>query len=216
MKRPILLLTITLAAVTLEAQFSVGTDLVSRYIYRGVDYGNAAAIQPNIAYVAGNFSIGAWGSFGLSAESFSEADLYMSYSFPFGLSLGLTDYYYPGTEWGEFGDKISSHALELIMGYETKGLSLAGHYMLNNSAEGIGTEDGTLYFEAGYAFAKVDVFVGAGDGWHSNNGDFELVNIGIATSKEIKFTDSFSLPLFGQLITNPNSEQLYIVVGISL
>ncbi len=216
MRRLILLLAIVMAASTIKAQFSVGTDLVSRYVFRGVDFGNGAAFQPTVEYAAGNFSIGAWGSFGLTAGSFTEADLYASYGFDFGLSLGLTDYYYPGSKWGEFGDKISSHALELNLGYETGGLSLAGNYMLNNSIEEAGAEDGIMYFEAGYAFDNVDVFVGGGDGWHSSNGDFQVVNIGIGTSKEIKFSDTFSLPLFGQVIMNPNTEQLHIVVGISL
>jgi len=40
-------------------------------------------------------------------------------------------------------------------------------------------------------------------------------NIGIGTSREIKFTDSFSLPISGSVILNPSSEQLYVVVGIS-
>lgn len=216
MKRVILLLTIVMAASAIKAQFSVGTDLVSRYVFRGVDYGNGAALQPTVEYAAGNFAIGAWGSFGLSGGSFSEADLYASYSFDFGLSLGVTDYYYPGFKWGEFGDSISSHALELNLGYEIGSLSLAGNYMLNNSIYGAGTEDGTMYFEAGYAFDNVDLFIGAGDGWHSLKRDFQVVNIGIGTSKEIKFSESFSLPLFGQVIMNPNSEQLHIVVGISL
>lgn len=221
MRRLILLLAIVMAASTIKAQFSVGTDLVSRYVFRGVDYGNSPAFQPTVEYSAGNFTIGAWGSFALSKPNiedpaFNEADLYLSYGFDFGLSLGLTDYYYPGSMWGEFGDEVSSHALELNLGYETGGLSLAGNYMLNNSIYGAGAEDGIMYFEAGYAFDNVDVFVGGGDGWHSSNGDFQVVNIGLGTSKEIKFSDTFSLPLFGQVIMNPNTEQLHIVVGISL
>lgn len=217
MKRVILILAVVFVAVAAKAQFSVGSDLVSRYVFRGVDYGNSAALQPTVEFAAGNFAIGAWGSFALSGtEAFNEADLYASYGFDFGLSLGITDYYYPGSKWGEFGDKVSSHALELNLGYEVGSLSLAGNYMLNNSIEGAGAEDGTLYFEAGYALENVDLFVGAGDGWHSTSGDFEVVNIGIGTSKEIKFSESFSLPLFGQVIMNPNSEQFHIVVGISL
>lgn len=222
MKKVILLFAIVLAATAAKAQFSVGTDLVSRYVFRGVDYGNSPALQPTIEFAAGNFAIGAWGSYAFSEQlaegsgSFQEADLYLSYGFDFGLSIGLTDYYYPGSEWFEFDDEVSSHAFELNLGYETGGFSLAGNYMLNNSVGGAGAEDGTVYFEAGYAFENVDVFIGAGDGWHSTSSDFEVVNIGLGTSKEIKFSETFSLPLFGQVIMNPNSEQLHLVVGISL
>ncbi len=60
------------------------------------------------------------------------------------------------------------------------------------------------------------VFLGAGDGWHSGTGDFGIVNIGVTKSKEIKITDSFSLPISGAVIFNPDSEQLYILAGISL
>ena len=222
MKKVFLFLAIIFAATAAKAQFSVGADLVSRYVFRGVDFGDAPAIQPTIEYAAGNFAIGAWGSYSLSANgstgfaSMIEADLYASYSFDFGLSLGLTDYYYPGSKWGEFGDEISSHALELNLGFETSGLSLAANYMLNNSVNGAGAEDGTLYFEAGYGFKNVDVFVGAGDGWHSDDTEFAVVNVGLGTSKEIKFSETFSLPVFGQVILNPNTEQLHLVVGISL
>lgn len=236
MKRVILVLTIVLAVSTAKAQvsietavasavsnveFTVGADLVSRYVWRGSDYGNSAALQPTVEFAAGNFALGAWGSFALSGfEAFNEADLYASYGFDFGLSLGISDYYYPGSKWGEFGDKVSSHAFELNLGYEIGSLSLSGNYILNNSIDGgAGAEDGTIYFEAGYAFENVDLFIGGGDGWHVasyETGDFQICNIGIGTSKEIKLSESFSLPMFGKVIMNPNTEQFHIVVGISL
>jgi hypothetical protein len=58
--------------------------------------------------------------------------------------------------------------------------------------------------------------LGGGDGAHKVDGNFNICNIGIGTSKEIKITDSFSLPVSGAAILNPSSEQFYIVVGISL
>ena len=75
---------------------------------------------------------------------------------------------------------------------------------------------GDMYFELGYSGSAADVFLGAGDGWHSGTGDFGIVNIGVTKSKEIKITDSFSLPIRGAVIFNPDSEQLYILSGISL
>ncbi len=42
-----------------------------------------------------------------------------------------------------------------------------------------------------------------------------LCNVGIGTTKEIKITDSFSIPVTGQVIFNPEKEQLYVVVGFS-
>lgn len=230
MKKILMILGLGLALTTAHAQeetkggFDVSADLVSRYVFRGVDYGNSPAIQPTVEYSYGGFAIGAWGSYALSnssagSDAFQEADLYASYGFDFGLSLGITDYYYPGTSWFELEDEISSHALEFNLGYETGGFSLAANLALNDSRAGAGEENGVTYFEAGYAFDNFNVFIGGGDGWHvmsGEKGDFQIVNIGIGTEKEIKFSDAFSLPMFGSVLVNPNSEQYHIVVGITL
>jgi len=229
MKRIFLILGLGLAFVTGNAQekkgsFDVSADIVSRYVFRGVDFGNSPAIQPTVEYSNGGFAIGAWGSYAFSsssagADAFQEADLYSSYSFDFGLSVGITDYYYPGTSWFELEDEVSSHAFEMNLGYEIGNFSIAGNYALNDSRAGAGEEDGVVYFEAGFAAKNFNLFIGGGDGWHvasGEKGDFQIVNIGIGTEKEIKITESFSLPMFGMIFVNPNSEQYDIVVGISL
>lgn len=200
----------------LKAQeWSTGLDIYSSYIWRGSKFGSGPAFQPSIEFSTGDFAIGGWGSINSSTDEAAEMDMYLSYGFDFGLSIGLTDYYYPGTEYFDYSTETGAHAIELNLGYKIDGLSLAGNYFLNE-AGGAGTEGGDMYFELGYGFENVDIFAGAGNGWHTPNGKFGIVNIGIATSKEIKITDSFSLPLSGSAILNPTTEQFYIVVGISL
>lgn len=204
----------TLNPDTAKAQeFDAGFDIYSTYIFRGVAF-SGPSIQPYVEFSAGNFSIGAWGSQGIDGYAgelgFQEMDLYASYEFDFGLSVGFTDYYYPGTEYFD-GD---SHAFELNLGLDLSNFSLAGNYIFNE-AEGAGSEGGDLYFEAGLSFGNANLFLGAGDGWHSTDGDFKLVNIGLGVTKEIKITESFSLPLSGAFILNPDTEQFYIVAGVS-
>jgi hypothetical protein len=219
MKKLFLFAVAILTLTSIKAQeLNVGMDFYNRYVFRGVDFGSSPSLQPSIEFSAGNFSLGAWGAYSTgngSDSGFGEADLYASYAFDLGLSVGLTSYYYPGSNWFELEDEVSSHAIELNMGYEISGFSLSGNYMLNNSVNGAGAEDGIMYFEAGYATDLFNVFVGGGDGWHSDDGDFEVVNIGIGTSKEIKVSDTFSIPVNGTVILNPNTEQLHLVVGIS-
>ena len=206
----------SLKPTTVNAQsFDTGVDFYSTYIFRGVAF-SGPSIQPYVEFSTGGFSIGAWGSQGidgLASEGslgFQEMDLYAAYEFDFGFSIGLTDYYYPGTDYFDSG----SHAIELNLGFELDNFSLSGNYMFNE-AEGAGSAGSDLYFEAGLSFGSVNIFAGAGDGWHSMDGDFALVNVGLATTKEIKITDSFSIPLTGAAILNPDTEQFYIVVGIS-
>jgi hypothetical protein len=219
MKKLFLFAAAILTLTSIKAQeLNVGMDFYNRYVFRGVDFGSSPSLQPSIEFSAGNFSLGAWGAYSTgngSMGEFGEADLYASYAFDFGLSVGLTSYYYPGSSWFELEDEVSSHAIELNMGYEISGFSLSGNYMLNNSVDGAGAEDGIMYFEAGYGTDLFNVFIGGGDGWHSDDGDFEVVNIGVGTSKEIKVSDTFSIPVNGAVILNPNTEQLHLVVGIS-
>ncbi|MCT4644905.1 MAG: TorF family putative porin [Carboxylicivirga sp.] len=229
MKRILLILGLGLVLSNTNAQnskkgnFDLSADLVSRYVFRGVDYGNSPAFQPTIEYSVGGFAIGAWGSYAFSsssqgADAFQEADLYASYAFNFGFSIGVTDYYYPGSSWFEIEDGISSHAIELNAGYEIGSLNLSGNVALNDSRAGAGEENGVVYFEASYDFKDFNLFIGAGDGWHvqsGQKGDFQVVNIGIGTEKEIKISESFSIPMFGTVFVNPNSEFYDIVVGIS-
>ena len=152
-------------------------------------------------------------------DGFQEADLYMSYGFDFGLSVGLTDYYYQGSPFFKFSqendDSAASHAFEINLGYEIGGLSLSGNYILNNAANGAGSLGGDMYFELGYSFENFDIFLGAGDGWHTSTGDFAVCNVGISTSSELKISDSFSIPVSGAVIVNPEKEEFNLVVGLS-
>lgn len=187
--------------------WSTGADLVSSYIWRGSKAG-AFSIQPTVKYSKGNFSVGAWGSYDLVTGSPDEADLFASYAFKSGLSLGITDYHYNTAKL--FADNV--HAIEANVGYSIGKLSLCGNYVFN-SASGAAGDD--KYIEAGYQFSQVKLFAGAGDGWYTNNASFQLCNVGIATTKTLKITESFSIPFTGSVIINPNKEQIFYVIGIS-
>lgn len=201
-----LVLGLTLNTYSAQAQeISTGADFYSTYVWRGVAY-SGPSIQPYVEVSSGGFAVGAWGSQGF--DGFQEMDLYAGYSFDFGLSLGVTDYWYPGAT--PFFEE-DSHAFELNAGYGIDDFSIAANYIF----AGGGSAGEDIYFELGYTAGKADLFVGAGDGWHSSDGEFALVNIGVGTSKDIKITDSFSLPLSGAVILNPDTEQLYILAGIS-
>jgi hypothetical protein len=195
------------------SKFQVGADIYSNYIWRGTKFGQGPSFQPSVEFVAGGFTLGVWGAF--DASGYAEADPYLSYSFPFGLSLGISDYYYPGSKLFETSDTSGSHALELNGGFTAGGLSLSANYIVNE-AGGAGSAGGDMYFQAGYEFRNCDIFLGAGDGWHTSDGKFAVCHIGIGTSKEIKITDTFSVPVTGQVVVNPEKEQMYLVVGFTL
>jgi hypothetical protein len=198
---------ITICTLNVKAQWSAGADVVSSYIWRGSKAG-AFSIQPTIKYTDGGFSIGAWGSGDLTTGAPEEADLFATYAFKSGLSIGLTDYHYNSSKL--FAD--ASHAFEANLGYTVGKLSLSGNYIFNTASGSIGDDK---YFEAGYQFTSAKLFVGAGDGWYTNDGSFQVCNIGISSTKTIKISDSFSIPFTGSVIINPNKEQIFYVVAMS-
>jgi hypothetical protein len=214
----LLLVVIMIAVENVQAQVTTGVDLYSSYVWRGTQY-CGPSIQPYIGYTKGGFSIGTWGSAGFNGPDnkagYMEMDLYAKYTFGFGLSLGLSDYYYPGTKFFDVSKATGAHGLEVNLGYTLGGLSLAGNYIVNQ-AGGAATTGGDKYFEVGYAFKDFSLFAGGGDGWHTPDGKFGIVNVGIGSSKSIKITDTFSIPVKGSIILNPTTEQFFIVVGVSL
>ncbi|MDP4281338.1 MAG: TorF family putative porin [Bacteroidota bacterium] len=81
--------------------FHCGGDLMSRYIWRGINLGgNSPATQPWIRIDIGNskhtLSIGAWGSYSMAGTSNEECDLIASYTYKSMLTFMVTDYFFPG------------------------------------------------------------------------------------------------------------------------
>jgi len=210
MKKKITLIVFAFLAICtlkVNAQWTAGADAVSSYIWRGSKAG-AFSIQPTVKYTDGGFSAGAWGSGDLTTGAPQEADLFATYGFKSGFSLGVTDYHYNSSQL--FASNV--HAIEGNLGYSVGKLSLSGNYIFNTASGTLGQDK---YFEAGYQFTSVKLFVGAGDGWYTNDGSFQVCNVGITSTKTIKVTDSFSIPFFGSVIVNPNKEQIFYVVGMS-
>jgi hypothetical protein len=199
-----------------ESNWSAGAGFVSSYVWRGLYLSNAA-VQPTLTFSSGGFSAGAWGS--ASFDGALEADLFANYTFGFGLTLGVTDYYFPSIEGGndyfDLSKETGSHIFELNGGYKIAGLSLAANYVLNE-AGGAGSAGGDTYFEVGYAYRNINLFVGGGDGLQTEDGDFNLTNIGIGVTKELTITPTFTIPVTCSAIFNPDREKFYIVAAISL
>jgi hypothetical protein len=199
-------------------QVKAGADFYSSYIWRGINLGSGPAVQPVLEYTSGSFTAGAWGSFDF--RGYQEVDLYLSLSLPAGFTVGITDYYSPDLRYFDYSRETGSHAFEINIGFSTEKLSLEANYILNE-AGGIGSEGGDIYFQAGYSLRYVTLFAGAGNGWLTYDPEFEkgkfaVCNIGLEVSSEIRITDRFSIPVTGQLIFNPDSEKLFVVVGFTL
>jgi hypothetical protein len=118
MRRSLLLLVLTAGLIVLQtihtsaqSTVSFGADLMSRYIWRGIDLGGKSpAIQPSLKYACTTknekhtVALGAWGSYSLAGNVNDELDLTLSYTWNKMVSLMVTDYFFPGLNAGEKDD----------------------------------------------------------------------------------------------------------------
>lgn len=215
-----------LLAPNAGAQVSVGADILSRYVWRGVDYGNSPSFQPSLALTIGNFKLGTWGaySFAGSGTPFAEHDIWASFDIPTSagtFSALYTDYYYPsaGLKYFNFeGEGTGAHTLEVGIAYagpETVPLTVKAYFNVHNDP------DKSAYVELGYPVAvqsvRLNFFVGGSAGksfWYGTE-QAAVINVGFTASKSITVTESFSLPVFASFIVNPDLEQSYLAVGMS-
>ena len=207
-----------------KAEFSLGADIVSSYVWRGA-YQTSAAIQPAAGVSVSGFSLSAWGSIPVTGVA-KEVDFTASYEIS-GLTIAITDYWWAGEDvykYFMYESKRTEHFFEGTIEYtlpiEKFPLSVSwntmfagGDYLSN------GDRAYSTYITASYPFKIQSVDLGFSVGltpWESIYAeDFSVIHVGLKAAKDIKITDSFSLPIFGEVMANPRSEDIFFVFGVS-
>jgi uncharacterized protein (TIGR02001 family) len=226
------------AASSEEFAVDLGVDFYSRYIWRGMDFGDAPSVQPALSFSYSGFELGVWGAYPLSNQenAFDEIDFWLGYSYGFDneSSIGAvaTSYYFPNAGIGLFNfndyDAVDgngdldpgAHTVELGLTYtgpKQFPLTISGYVVVHNDA------GHNTYFQVDYPFAvgetALTVFCGAAGGSRENPGfygveDFSVINVGVSAERGLRMTESFALPLSVAFIVNPDAEISYLVVGV--
>lgn len=206
--------------------FSVGADLVSSYIWRGT-YQTGFSVQPGVGLEVSGFSVSAWSSTDLFGGGFKEVDFTLGYSIS-GISLAITDYWWAGEgayKYFNYKKETTDHLWEATIGYTLPvtsfplSLSLNTFFTGNDAVKLNGKRAYSTYIEADFPFSvksvNLDAIVGMtpGEGLYATGAS--VVNLSLKASKELKITDNFSLPVFGQIIANPRLEDIYFIFGIT-
>lgn len=224
---------LTVAALENAAQaqsVSLGADIVSRYVWRGTDFGESASIQPTLAVSGGGLEIGTWASYSVSANgaSANEHDIWIGYSLDLGsggsLTIGVTDYYFPSPGGGDFdnfeGDGEGSHWLEPYVSYSAAGnfpISVFAGIMAHNDP------DNSLYVEVGLPLDVGGTELGLSLATVAGKSDFyavestSIVGLGASASKDLTFVEGgFSLPVSVAYILNPTASRSFLVFGLNI
>ena len=220
------------AAVTAKAQdtleTSIGTDLVSQYVWRGQDLGGVS-VQPTLGLSYKGLSLSAWGSAGLSHPADTrEFDLTLAYTIG-GFNIGVTDYWFnagldPLNRYFAYAADYTNHVFEANVGYDFGFASLQWYTNFAGN-DGLTPDEKRAYS----SYVEVNVpFVLGGVDWTATAGavpfatdfygveGFGVVNVARTASKDIRITDSFSIPVFAQVAANPYSKNAFFVFGITL
>lgn len=216
----------TLAQEKIET--TVSADFVSQYIWRGQDLGSIA-VQPTLGVSYKGLSLSAWGSYGLTDPvDTKEFDLTLTYSTS-GLNISVGDYWFnvgldPQNRYFKYDAHSTNHVFEANIGYDFGVASLQWYtnFAGNDGINKDGKRAYSSYVEATVPFSLADIEWNATAGAVPSATDFygttgfAVTNLSLRATKSIRVTDSFSIPLFGQLVANPCSQKAYLVFGFTL
>lgn len=215
-----------------NCKISLGADFASMYLWRGFELGNSPAIQPWAEFSYKNLTVGTWGSYDFT-NTYKEVDLYAKYTYK-AFTLMFLDLYTPSYEgfdkdFFNFTGDTSSHVSELALtfnGTEKIPFSVSGGVLLYGLGWDYKVNDSTAfnyssYFEVNYLGQLEDIsynlfagFTPTESVFYQTDG-FSFINIGVSAKKEIKVTDSFSIPAKLTMATNPESKNLYVAILLS-
>jgi hypothetical protein len=209
-----------------KVEGTIAADVVNQYIWRGQDLGDVS-LQPTLGIAYKGLSLTAWGSVGLSdPNDTKEFDLTAAWQVG-GFHIGVTDYWFntPNERYFDYAAHSTSHVFEANVGYDFGPLALnwytnfAGNDGVNNS----GDRAYSLYLEAAVPFSLAGcqwtATVGAvpyATSFYAEANGFAVTNVSVKATKDIRVTDSFSVPVFAGIATNPSSEKAWLLFGFTL
>jgi hypothetical protein len=207
---------------------TIGADVVSQYIWRGLDLGHTS-LQPTLGISYKGLSLNAWGSIGLTdSNDTREIDLTLSYTTG-RFNIGIIDYWTTGgldpqDRYFRYNSHSTNHTFEANVGYDFGLLSLQW-YTNFAGLDGLTCCGHRAY--SSYVEANVPFKLGGCD-WQAavgavpfytdyyNAEGFIVSNVSLRASRDIKITHTFSLPVFAQITGNPSNEHAYFVFGFTL
>ncbi len=209
-----------------KVETTVAADVVSQYYWRGQDLGNVS-LQPTLGIGYKGLSLTAWGSVGLSKwDDTKEFDLTAAYDTG-GFHVGITDYWFNTGDgrYFHYDSHSTAHVFEANVAYDFGPVALS--WFTNFAGADGNNKDGkraySSYVEATAPFklggcdwvAAVGAVPYATSFYGDANG-FAVTNVSLKATKDLKITDSFSVPVFAQVAANPSNEKAYLVVGFTL
>jgi hypothetical protein len=218
-----------------KKDFDLNTEvsLLSRNIWRGLDYGTSPAAQGTLALRHEHFEVGSFATVSLNGNKAGYGnwlELYVTGKFK-DFQLTVDDYFFFNSidslnNYFDWDQNKTQHFIEGRLKYDSEKLDLtAGYCFYRNLAD----KSTGVYLEGEYSPNKNISFIVGGltsSSWLSFYDGGGITTIGASGKRELNLTQSFSMIVKCSLLFNPNyrnalantgvgNNPVYFVVGLT-
>jgi hypothetical protein len=204
-----------------KAEASIGVDLATQYIWRGLVLSKGPVIQPSAEISLNNWTFGLWGSTSFSADESKELDVYVNYDFK-DFSFTVIDYftYFDSASPSYFNYKKdeSGHIIETTAAF---GGNEKIPFRFLAGVNFFGDETNSSYFEAAWltGIGETDIEILAGytpqsGYYHESKKGF--TNVGANFQRSIEMNNRLSMDFKFSVFYAPLVDQTYFALLIGL
>lgn len=214
-------------SIRVASPFSASLELTTKYMWRGIEYGDAPTVFPMIGYGYKGFSAFAMGAYAVNG-SHQEVDLGVSYTAS-EFTIGVSDYYYPSAvgekdAYFKLSNRSTGHWVEAYATWAGSRFPLwvtLSTYIYGADKNESGKQMYSSYAELGYTYSfndnnSMSLCVGANlnKGFYTDNqSGFSVVNVNAKYSTAFKF-GKFRLPLSASYVLNPYKNKSFFTMSI--
>ncbi len=221
--------------ITMQAQasnkmaFDAGSDIKSRYVWRGMLFCDAPCVQPYMSVNWHGLTAMVWGAYATS-KNYAEVDLFLSYNIG-AFTFNLNDFYtederdMSANDFTQWNDSLTNHLVETSVVYTMSSDVFPMSLTLSSIIYGPDKDEQknqnySSYLEASLPFKvntySLSVFCGATlfKGFYASSAG--VINVGVNSSYNLRLSEKYSIPVNLELSVNPKKRDLFFVAGISL
>ncbi len=209
-----------------ELHINMQTDLFSRHYWRGFVFGDTPAIEPQITFSKGPWSLNLWAAYTLN-ESYSEIDIIPSYSFG-DFEVVFFDYYNPVVDglnrYFDFAPEGNRHSGELALFFNGSKLVpvrlMAGTFLYGDKDPISGRALFSTYLELGVPWsmagfdAEISIGVTPARGFYFDR--FSVVHAGFTLSNLIQLSEQVYIPMRFSFTGNPVQSQAWVIFSAGI
>ncbi len=210
-----------------DSPLSLSLELSTKYMWRGIEYGDAPTTFAILSYERGGFSAYAEGVYAVNG-SHSEVDLGVGYAYK-DWFIGLADYYYPSSvgekdKYFRLSSRDTGHYVEAYTTFSPQRVPLwltLSCYVFGADKRQDGSQAYSSYAEVGYTYRfrhdnNLSLAVGASlnRGFYTDyKPGLKVVNITLKYVTAFRL-GTFRLPVSASYVLNPYREKSFFTLSL--